>query len=95
MNLVLLRHSENAARAPDFMAAHKEWIQAGLDDGVILLVGGLKPKGGGLLLTTGRSGEELAKWVNEDPFVEQDIVTPEIVEFTPTFANGQLSFLMP
>ena len=94
MFLVLLKHSENKARAMEFMDAHKAWIRRGLDDGVFLLIGGLQPSGGGIVLAQGISREALEARAKEDPFVEQDVVTPEFIEFEPTFAAERLSFLL-
>jgi uncharacterized protein YciI len=95
MFLVLLKHSENKSRAMELMGAHKAWIQRGLDDGVFLLIGGLQPQGGGMVLAQGLSREALEARVQEDPFVEQDVVKPEYIEFAPTFAEERLSFLLP
>ena len=42
MYVVLLRFSTNKAKAPDHMAAHRTWIQRGVDDGVFILVGSIR-----------------------------------------------------
>lgn len=41
MFVVLLKFSENKARASQFMDGHKAWIKRGFDDGVFLLAGNL------------------------------------------------------
>jgi uncharacterized protein YciI len=94
MFLVLLPLSANRARAPELLAAHKAWIQRGLDEGVFLLVGGLQPQGGGMILAQGLSREALELRVKADPFVEHDVVGFELIEFAPTFAEARLSFLL-
>jgi len=47
MFIVLLKFSGNKAQAGKFMAAHKEWIKRGFDDGVFLLAGSLQSNSSG------------------------------------------------
>lgn len=94
MYVVLLRFSDNKDRAGEFMDGHKEWIQRGFEDDVFLVVGGLQPKLGGAVVAHNTSMSELQSRVNEDPFVVQDVATPEILEITPSRADERLSFLL-
>lgn len=94
MFVVLLRLSENKAQASQFMDGHNAWIQRGIKDGVFLLVGSLQPNAGGAVLASGVSLPELQARVKEDPFVEQDVVSAEILEITPARTDERLSFLM-
>jgi uncharacterized protein YciI len=91
---VLLRFSVNKAQAPQFMEGHKAWIQRGMEDGVFLVVGSLQPNAGGAILAHGISLPELQARVSEDPFVEQNVVSAEILEITPARTDERLSFLM-
>ncbi len=94
MFVVLLRFSTNKAQASQFMEGHKAWIQRGMEDGVFLVVGSLQPNAGGAILAHGISLAELQARVNEDPFVEENVVSAEILEMTPTRADERLGFLM-
>jgi uncharacterized protein YciI len=94
MFLVLLRFSENKARAPELMAGHQSWIRQGFENGVFLLVGSLKLEGGGVILANGMSRSELEKRINEDPFVQEDVVRADIVEFLPNRADDRLKFVL-
>ncbi|MFF2350669.1 hypothetical protein ACFVVL_12875 [Kitasatospora sp. NPDC058115] len=49
---------------------------------------------GGAVLAHNTSPEDLHKRVDEDPFVAQDVVTPEIIEIAPGVADDRLSFLL-
>ena len=50
MFIVLLKFSDNKAKASQFMDGHNEWIKRGFDDGIFLVVGSLQPNlGGGIL----------------------------------------------
>ncbi len=94
MFIVLLRFSQNKARAGDFMQAHNAWLQRGFDDDVFLLAGSLQPSAGGGILAHNASRDELERRVNEDPFVAENIVTAEIMEIAPAKTNDRLSFLL-
>ncbi|WP_163268744.1 YciI family protein [Chelativorans alearense] len=94
MFVVLLRFSENKAKAPQFMEGHKAWIQRGMEDGVFLLVGSLQPNAGGALLAHATTLPALQARVNEDPFVAENVVGAEILEITPNRAEERLGFLL-
>ena len=93
MFIVLLRFSANKAQAPQFMEGHKAWIQRGMDEGVFLVVGSLQPNAGGAILAHKTSLSELEARVNEDPFVEANVVSAEILEITPARTDERLNFL--
>ncbi len=94
MFVVILKFSENKALAGQFMEAHKQWIQRGLDDGIFLLVGSLRPEGGGAVLAHQVSRSELEDRVSQDPFVAEDIVTADLLEIEPARVDNRLQFLL-
>jgi uncharacterized protein YciI len=93
MFIVLLRFSSNKDRASDLMEGHKAWIARGFDDGAFVLVGSLKPQGGGAIVAHGASLSELRDRVSEDPFVAEGVVTAEILEVEPSRVDERLVFL--
>ena len=93
MFVIFLKFSENKTRASDYMQAHKDWIKAGFDEGVFLLVGNLQPAKGGAILAHNSSLSEIENRVNEDPFVKENIVTAEISEITPSKTDSRVEFL--
>lgn len=94
MFVVLLRFAENKAEAPRFMEAHRAWIQSGLEDGIFVLVGSLQPNAGGAILAHGTARSALEARVKEDPFVEENVVSAEILEIAPNRADDRLTFLL-
>lgn len=94
MHIVLLRFSENKAKAAELMEGHKRWIQRGVDEGVFLVVGSLQPSAGGAILANGTSLPELQTRVNEDPFVREAVVDAEILEIVPSRVDERLRFLL-
>lgn len=94
MFVVLLKFSDNRAKAGDLIEAHNAWIKQGFDDGVFLLVGSLQPNLGGSIIAYNTSIENLEARVNKDPFVADNIVNAEILEIAPKKADERLSFLV-
>lgn len=94
MYLVLLRFSSNHGSAREHLPGHDEWIRRGFDDGVFLMVGGLQPKLGGVVLAHRTSREELEARLRQDPFVAHDVVRAELLELTPARAEPRLAFLL-
>jgi len=94
MFCVLLKFADEKDKAPQFMEGHMKWLKKGLDDGVFLLAGSLQPNAGGALLCHNASRAEIETIVNQDPFVVEGIVTPEILEITPSKTDERLSFLL-
>ena len=94
MFIIFLKFSSNKSQAGEFMQGHNEWIKKGFDDGVFLLVGSLQPGLGGGIVAHNSSLPELEQRVNNDPFVTQNVVNAEIVEFTPAKADQRLQFLL-
>jgi uncharacterized protein YciI len=92
MFVVLLKFA-NKGRASQFMEGHKEWIKRGFDDGVFLLTGSIQPSLGGAVVAHNTSLADLQTRVNKDPFVEEKIVTAEIIEIAPSKVDDRLAFL--
>ena len=94
MFIILLKFSDNKAKAGQSMDGHNKWLRRGFDDGVFLLAGSLPPNLGGGILAHGASLADLQRRVNEDPFVQEGIVNAEILEIAPKKADERLQFLL-
>ena len=94
MFIVQLKFSGNKDQAGEFMAGHNAWLKQGFDDGVFLLAGSLQPNLGGGIVAHNTSLSDLQDRVNADPFVAEDVVRADIVEFTPAKADARLNFLL-
>lgn len=94
MFIVLLRFSDNRSAAGRFIDGHNAWLKTGFDDGVFLLAGSLKPGRGGAILAHGVPPGDLQRRVSEDPFVQENVVTAEILEIDPAKADKRLQFLL-
>ncbi|WEX76130.1 hypothetical protein PYH37_004403 [Sinorhizobium numidicum] len=93
MFVTFLRFAENRAAAPEFMAAHNDWIAEGFADRAFLCVGSLQPAAGGAILADGESRAEHDARIAADPFVVQGIVTAETYEIDPKRTVPALDFV--
>lgn len=94
MFIVLLKFSEGKSKASEFMEGHNQWIKRGFDEGIFVLAGSLVPGVGGVIVAQGVNGVEIAKRVNEDPFVIENVVTAEVLEVDPKKVDDRLTFLL-
>lgn len=93
MYIITLNLTEKKADAPAHMADHNAWIAQGFEDGVFLVVGSLKPQGGGAILAVAEDITDLEARVAADPFVSKGIATPHIQQIAPARTDARLSFL--
>jgi uncharacterized protein YciI len=94
MYVVLLTFSDNKGDAGKHMQDHKDWLQAGFDDGIFLMAGSLQPNRGGAILVHNVTRADLAARVKSDPFVAANVVGAEILEIAPSRADPRLNFLL-
>ena len=94
MFVVMLKFSNNKAKAGQFMDGHREWIKRGFDDGIFLLTGNLQPSLGGAIVAHNTSLDALQERVAADPFVLEQVVSAEIVEIAPSKTDERLTFLL-
>lgn len=94
MFIIFLRFAENRDAAGEFMPGHNAWLKQGFDDGIFLLAGSLQNKQGGCILAANSDLSELESRIEDDPFVAENVVSPEVIEFVPGKADERLQFLL-
>ena len=94
MFIVLLKFSSNKTSAKQFVQEHVEWLDQGMKDGFILAAGSLRPDVGGAILAHNISETELNEKLQQDPFITEDVVQAEVMEFAASKTDERLSFLM-
>jgi uncharacterized protein YciI len=94
MHIILLKFTDNRHNAALHLPGHKAWLARGLEDGLFLLTGSLGSDLGGAILARGVSPPEIQETVSEDPFVRENIVSAEVLEFSPTVASENFQFLL-
>lgn len=93
MHVVFLRFSTNHAEAASLMPGHRAWLDRGFKEGVFLLAGSLEPGLGGTLLAHDITTRKLETFLQQDPFVAENVVTAEIFEVAPSRVDPRLQFV--
>jgi uncharacterized protein YciI len=94
MYIILLKFTPNRHLATKHLPGHKAWLARGFEDGLFLMAGMLGSNLGGAILTRSACSVELLERVNDDPFVAENIVEAEVLDFSPAFASKDLQFLL-
>ncbi len=90
MYIILLKFSKNRGLASKYMDEHIEWLKQGFEDGVFIVAGSIKPNSGGAIVAIQSTMEQIQNRVNQDPFVVEKIVEPEVVEINPSKMDDRL-----
>jgi uncharacterized protein YciI len=91
--IVLLRFSSNRDKARELMAQHNEWLARGFEEGVFLLAGSVQPREGGAILARNTTRSDVEARVVADPFVQYDVVKPEIIEVSVSKTDARVESL--
>src|SRR6516165_3001842 len=71
-------------RAPELIAAHRQFLQEGYDKGRFLLSGPYIPPSGGILIARAESLEELNAFLADEPYCKANVLRfSKITEFDP------------
>nr|WP_137154636.1 YciI family protein [Rhizobium sp. FKL33] len=93
MFIILLKFTDNRARAKDLMDGHNDWLRRGFDQGLLLMAGSLQPGLGGAVIAVGGDRAAIEAFVAEDPFVAEGVVAADIHEVAPKRLDERLAFL--
>lgn len=75
------------------LAAHVAWLEAGFEEGLLLIAGRQVPRTGGIILCRGRRAEVEA-YAATDPFVSSGVATASVTEMAASFAADALAPLL-
>ena len=71
-------------RAPELIAAHRQFLQQGYDEGRFLLSGPSIPPSGGILIARAESVDELTEFLANEPYCKAKVMCfAKIIEFDP------------
>jgi len=93
MFIITLKFSINKDQMRQHLDGHKKWLKQGFDDGIFILAGSLQPGLGGGILAYGISSDDLETRLREDPFVQESVVTADILEIEASMTDERLDFL--
>ena len=75
------------------MAAHNEWLQQGFNADIFILAGSIETGLGGAILAHNCSYVEISARVAQDPFVQNNVVSAEIMTISASKTDPRLAFL--
>ncbi|MCF8262597.1 MAG: YciI family protein [Melioribacteraceae bacterium] len=62
---------------------HREHLQTGYKNGMLLMSGPQTPQIGGILIARANSMEEVADFCSKDPYTQKGLAHYQYIEFTP------------
>ncbi|MDE1170169.1 MAG: YciI family protein [Verrucomicrobium sp.] len=65
------------------LGVHRDFLQTGYDQGILLLSGPMNPRTGGFIVGRGDSLEEFQAFMADDPFLKKNVASYRFVEFVP------------
>lgn len=79
-------------RAPELIAAHRQFLQQGYDEGHFLLSGPTIPPKGGILIARAESLGKLNEFLADEPYCKANVMRfKKITEFNPIQHQFSLS----
>ncbi len=94
MFIINLTYKAELEKVDFFLKDHIEFLYKQYALGNFLTSGRKVPRTGGINLANTKSKSELEKIINEDPFKKNELADYELIEFVPSMACEQLSFLI-
>lgn len=93
MFVILLKFADKS-KAKDQLQGHNAWIEQNIKDGKFLVVGSLEPARGGAIIAHGEDLQAVQDRINQDPFVQHNVVDVEIIQISPNKTSAALQFLL-
>ncbi|HMA36825.1 MAG TPA: YciI family protein [Chloroflexia bacterium] len=81
--MVELTYTVPLERVDEVVGAHRAFLQAGYDQGLLLYSGGQVPRTGGIMLARAESQAALEAFLADDPYRQAAVAEYRIVEFVP------------
>jgi uncharacterized protein YciI len=90
MFIVFLRFGAARSQAGQWLEHHNRWLARGIEAGLVLLAGSLEGGQGGALIMANLTRAEVDAQLQQDPFVSEGVVVPEVHEITPVKASPDM-----
>ena len=86
------------SKSPEFVTPHVEthsmWVKKYIDKGIFLAAGPKKSKLGGVILAKNIDKENLKKILEEDSYVQNDVVDYQIIDMNFRLSSDEFKFLI-
>lgn len=81
--LVELTYTVDLSRIDEVLQEHRNFLQEGYDNKMLLCSGPKNPREGGVVIARGESKEEIEEFFKQDPYSKNNYVDYKITEFMP------------
>lgn len=94
MFVIVLTYMEPLDVVDRYLAAHVEYLKKQYETGIFIASGRRIPRTGGVILARAESRQALQEILGQDPFCVHGVAEYEVVEFSPSMAAPELSWLV-
>lgn len=95
MFIINLTYKVDLSAVDQHLDAHVAFLNEQYEQGNFMASGRKVPRTGGIILSNVSSKAELKTIIERDPFKAHDLADYELIEFVPSKASNELSFLIP
>lgn len=72
---------------PEVLAAHRDWLRAGVEVGTVISAGRRDPATGGVIILRAPDTASARAFLEVDPFSQQGISRYDCIGYSPTLGN--------
>ena len=81
--IILIHYIDTVDRINEIRPRHREFLEKGYSEGIVLFSGPQVPRTGGLIAARGKSTDEVKKFFSEDPYQKEKAAEYQFIEFEP------------
>lgn len=81
--IIIIHYIESVDRINEIRPRHREFLEKGYSEGIVLFSGPQVPRNGGLIVAKGKSADEMKKFFSKDPYQKEKAAEYQFIEFEP------------
>ena len=81
--VVEIKYTAHIDKITELRPAHREFLDQGYKKGIILMSGPQTPQIGGIIVARAETMEDLAKFLQDDPYRLNDVADYTYIQFAP------------
>jgi uncharacterized protein YciI len=81
--IIIIHYNESVDKINAIRPRHREFLENGYRDGMVLFSGPRVPRTGGLIAARGKTSGEVRNFFSNDPYLKENAARYEFIEFEP------------
>ncbi len=81
--IIIIHYIESVEKINAIRPRHREFLEKGYKDGIVLYSGPRVPRTGGLIAARGKTTDEVESFFSNDPYQKEKAAEYEFIEFEP------------